>query len=40
MSRFFSKGLQAATLEQAGHFVHQENPQEVNRLILAFLCAQ
>ena len=34
---FFDKGLEKAIIEGAGHFAHQERPEEVNRLILDFL---
>lgn len=30
----FPGGVQVAKLPKAGHFMHQERPKEVNRLIL------
>ena len=37
MERFFDNGLQKVIVDGAGHFVHQERPDEVNRAILRFL---
>ncbi len=37
MQEFFPKGLQLEIVKGAGHFVHQENPDEFNRLVLDFL---
>lgn len=37
MERFFDSGLQKVIVDGAGHFVHQERPDEVNREILRFL---
>ena len=37
MEEFFDKGLEKVIIDGAGHFVHQERPEEVNRLILDFL---
>ncbi len=37
MAAFFPRGLRVEVLPRAGHFVHQEAPEEVNRLILDFL---
>ena len=34
---FFDNGLQIVIVDGAGHFVHQEKPGEVNRMILEFL---
>lgn len=37
MEAFFDNGLEKVVVDNAGHFVHQERPDEVNRLILEFL---
>ncbi len=37
MSESFPAGLQTEIIEDAGHFLHQEKPDEVNRLILEYL---
>jgi pimeloyl-ACP methyl ester carboxylesterase len=37
MEAWFQNGLRKHTIAGAGHFVHQEKPGEVNRLILDFL---
>ncbi len=37
MEAYFEQGLRKVIVEEAGHFVHQERPEEVNRLILEFL---
>jgi pimeloyl-ACP methyl ester carboxylesterase len=37
MEGAFAKGLEKKIIPNAGHFVHQEKPEEVNELILAFL---
>ena len=37
MEMFFPRGLQIEVIPDAGHFVHQEQPEVVNRLLLAFL---
>ena len=37
MDALFPQGLQTKVLPDAGHFVHQEKPEEVNRLVLQFL---
>lgn len=37
MEKLFPKGLRKEIVEGAGHFVHQEKPDHVNRLILDFL---
>jgi pimeloyl-ACP methyl ester carboxylesterase len=37
MEKFFPKGLRKEVVEGAGHFVHQEKPDLVNRLIQDFL---
>ena len=33
----FPAGLEVARVEQAGHFLHQERPDEVNRILLDWL---
>jgi pimeloyl-ACP methyl ester carboxylesterase len=40
MEAFFDRGLEQVIVEDAGHFVHQERPEEVNRRILEFLGAR
>ena len=37
MEAFFDTGLRKVIVEGAGPFVHQETPDEVNRVILEFL---
>jgi pimeloyl-ACP methyl ester carboxylesterase len=37
MEAAFAMGLEKRIIPGAGHFVHQEKPEEVNKLILAFL---
>ena len=37
MEAFFPKGLRKEIVANAGHFVHQERPDEVNKLVLDFL---
>jgi pimeloyl-ACP methyl ester carboxylesterase len=37
MEMFFPKGLRKEIVSGAGHFLHQERPDEVNRLVLDFL---
>jgi pimeloyl-ACP methyl ester carboxylesterase len=37
MESFFPKGLRKVVMPDAGHFVHQEKPEEVNKAVLAFL---
>jgi len=37
MDAFFPAGLRTEILPGAGHFLHQERPDEVNRLVLDFL---
>lgn len=37
MEAFFPAGLQKHILPGAGHFVHQEKPEQVNKLVLDFL---
>jgi pimeloyl-ACP methyl ester carboxylesterase len=37
MESLFIKGLRKAIIPGAGHFVHQEKPDEVNRIMLEFL---
>jgi pimeloyl-ACP methyl ester carboxylesterase len=37
MERFFDNGLEMLVIDGAGHFVHQERPEEVNRAIIEFL---
>lgn len=37
MESWFPSGVKKCILPDAGHFVHQEQPEEVNRLILEFL---
>jgi len=37
MEPLFPAGLQQRIIEGAGHFLHQEKPEEVNRLLLEFL---
>jgi pimeloyl-ACP methyl ester carboxylesterase len=37
MEAYFAKGLRKEIIDGAGHFVHQEKPDEVNRLILEFI---
>jgi len=37
MEAMFPRGLRTVVLPGAGHFVHQEQPAEVNRLVLEFL---
>jgi pimeloyl-ACP methyl ester carboxylesterase len=37
MEEFFPQGLQIEIIKGAGHFTHQENPDEFNRLVLTFL---
>jgi pimeloyl-ACP methyl ester carboxylesterase len=37
MEQFFDNDLRKVVIDRAGHFVHQEKPDEVNRVILEFL---
>jgi len=37
MEAFFPKGLRKEIVPGAGHFVHQEKPEIVNRFVLEFL---
>ena len=37
MEMMFPRGLQKVVLADAGHFVHQEQPERVNREVVAFL---
>lgn len=37
MASYFPRGLRTEIIDGAGHFVHQEKPATVNRLILEFL---
>ncbi len=37
MEALFPKGLRKVVIEDAGHFVHQEQPDEVNRVLVEFL---
>jgi pimeloyl-ACP methyl ester carboxylesterase len=37
MDRFFTGGLEKAIIPGTGHFMHQENPEEVNPKIVEFL---
>jgi pimeloyl-ACP methyl ester carboxylesterase len=37
MAAYFPKGLRVEIVPGAGHFVHQERPEEVNRILLEFL---
>ncbi len=39
MEEWFPNGLEKRIIAGTGHFVHQEQPEEVNRLLLAFLAA-
>lgn len=39
MEAFFPNGLTTVIIPEAGHFVHQEQPEAVNRHLLAFLSA-
>jgi pimeloyl-ACP methyl ester carboxylesterase len=39
MAAHFPRGLKVEVVPDAGHFVHQERPEQVNRLILDFLRA-
>ena len=39
MAAYFPAGLRIEMIPGAGHFVHQERPDEVNRLVLDFLRA-
>ena len=37
MEALFPRGLKIEVVPRAGHFVHQEKPELVNRLMLQFL---
>jgi len=37
MAAYFPRGLQIEIVQGAGHFVHQEKPELVNRLVVDFL---
>jgi pimeloyl-ACP methyl ester carboxylesterase len=37
MESFFTAGVEKVVLPDAGHFLHQEKPEEVNRRLIAFL---
>ncbi len=37
MESHFTKGLHKVIVPGAGHFVHQEKPDEVNRVLVEFL---
>jgi pimeloyl-ACP methyl ester carboxylesterase len=39
MADLFPRGLQTVVLPEAGHFLHQERPEIVNRIVLEFLAA-
>jgi len=39
MDALFPRGLRTETIADAGHFLHQERPEEVNRVVLEFLRA-
>lgn len=39
MDALFPRGLRTETIADAGHFLHQERPDEVNRIVLEFLRA-
>ena len=38
MEALFPNGLRKVVIPDAGHFVHQEQPDEVNETVLDFLC--
>jgi pimeloyl-ACP methyl ester carboxylesterase len=40
MEAYFPNGLQKVMVPNAGHFLHQEKPDEVNRVILEFLATE
>jgi pimeloyl-ACP methyl ester carboxylesterase len=37
MEALFPAGLRKVVIPDAGHFVHQEKPEEVNRALIEFL---
>ena len=37
MDQLFPQGLETVIVPEAGHFVHQERPEIVNRHLLEFL---
>jgi len=37
MEAFFPRGLRAEIVPGTGHFLHQEDPERVNALVLDFL---
>jgi pimeloyl-ACP methyl ester carboxylesterase len=39
MGEYFPAGLRIEIVPEAGHFVHQERPDVVNRIVLDFLRA-
>jgi pimeloyl-ACP methyl ester carboxylesterase len=39
MENWFMNGLRKCVIPDAGHFVHQEQPEKVNRSLLEFLCS-
>jgi len=39
MREYFPAGLRIEIVPGAGHFVHQEKPEVVNRMLLEFLAA-
>ena len=39
MEKLFPKGLKIELVAGAGHFVHQEKPEQVNEMVLKFLKA-
>ena len=38
MEALFPAGLRTVVVADAGHFVHQEQPEQVNRILIEFLC--
>jgi len=36
MDAYFPRGLRTEIIPNAGHFVHQEQPELVNRLLIEF----